>query len=135
MTAHRILLCSPFPPSFLQRQGPDTINIQVPFGAPACYPFWNRRPKLLIETECVLRKLLRSEGFRQVTHRRAYSRKRVAEFALQVSLHTLRFDGFVLDHRQHSVRRLDCWHLSPANLNQEFLSSFSCARLFDLLRR
>jgi hypothetical protein len=31
----------PFQPSLLQRQGPDTINIQGPFGAPAFYPFWN----------------------------------------------------------------------------------------------
>src|SRR6202521_4536482 len=124
----------PFEPSFLQRHGPDTINIQVAFGAPAFYPFWNRRPELLIETECVLRKLLRSEGFREVTHRRACSAKRLAELVLKVSLHALRFDGFVLDHRPHSLRRIDCWHLSPANLNQEFLSSFSCTRLFDFLR-
>lgn len=65
----------------LQRQGPDKVNIQVSFGAPAYYPFWNRRPELLIETECVLRKLLRSEGFREVTHRRACSAQRLAELA------------------------------------------------------
>ena len=94
-------------PSLFQRQGPDTINIQVPFGAPACYPFWNRGPKLLIETECVLQKLLRSERFREVTHRRACSAKRLAELAFQVSLHAFRFDGLVLDHCPHSVRRID----------------------------
>ena len=121
-------------PSLLQRQRPDTINIQVPFGTPPCYPFWNRRAKLLIETECVLRKLLRSERSREVMHRRSCGAKRLAELALQVSLHALRFDGLVLDHRPHSVRRIDCWHLPPANLNQEILSSFSCARFFYLLR-
>src|SRR6266849_1344820 len=121
-------------PSLLQRQGPDMIDIQVPFGAPACYSFWNRRAEILIEPECVRRKLLWQEGFREVMHRRACRVKRLAELALQVFLHALRFDGFVLDHRPHSIRRIDCWHWPPANLNQEFLSSFSCARLFDLLR-
>src|ERR1700674_3996311 len=121
----------PFQPSFLQRHRPD---IQVAFGAPAFYPFWNRRPELLIETECVLRKLLRSEGFREVSHCRACSAKRLTELVFQVSLHALRFDGLVLDHRPHSARRIYCWHWPSANLNQEFLSSFSCARLFDLLR-
>jgi hypothetical protein len=60
--------------------------------------------------------------------------RRLSEFAFQVSLHALRFDQLVLDHRPNSIRRIYCWHLPPANLNQEFLSSFSCARLFDLLR-
>src|ERR1035438_2898487 len=85
----------PFQPSLLRCQGPDTINIQVPFGPPACYPFWNRRPELFIETECILQELLRSKSFREVTHRRACSAKRIAELALQVSLHALRFDGAV----------------------------------------
>src|ERR1700692_3329644 len=107
----------PSQPSFLRPQGPDTINIQFPFGAPAFYPFWNRRPELLIETECVLRKLLRSEGFREVTHCRACSAKRPTELALQVSLQALRLDRLVLDHRPNSIRRIDCWYLPPANLN------------------
>src|ERR1700686_3335689 len=107
-----------FQPSLLQRQGPDAINIQVPFGAPAFYPFWNRRPELLIETERVLQKLLRPEGFREVTHCRARSAKRLAELALQVSLHVLRFDGLVLDHRPHSIRRIDCCDLPSADLNE-----------------
>jgi hypothetical protein len=51
--------------------GADTINIQFPFGALASYSIWNGRPELLIETECVLRKLLGSESFREVTHCRA----------------------------------------------------------------
>ncbi len=59
---------TPFQLSLLQRQEPDTIDIQAPFGAPACYVFWNRRPELLIEPECILRKLLPSEGFREVTN-------------------------------------------------------------------
>src|SRR5216684_1292458 len=81
---------TPFQLSLLQRQESDTINIQL-LGAPACYVFWNRQPELLIEPECILRKLLPSEGFREVTNCRPYSAKRLAEFALQVSLHTLRF--------------------------------------------
>src|ERR1700726_2697926 len=117
-------LQQPFQPSLLQSQGPDTINIQVSLGSPACYPFWNRRPEPFIEPECILRKLLRSVGSCEVTHCREYRFKRLAELALQVSLHTLRVDGFVFDHRPHSVRSIDCWHLPPANLNEEFLSSF-----------
>src|ERR1700680_4371052 len=124
----------PSQPSLLQREGADMINIQFPFGASARYPFWNRRPELLIETECVLRKLLRSEGFREVTHRGARCVKRLAELSLQVSLDALRIDGLVLDHRPHSICRIDGRHLPPANLNKEFLSSFSCVCLFDLLR-
>src|ERR1700684_2741005 len=108
-------LYPPFRPSLLQRQGPDTINIHVPFGAPAFHPFWNRRPELLIKPECIRPKFLRSEGFREVTHCRACTAKRLAELALQVSFHALRFDGLVLDHRPHSIRRINCWHLSPAN--------------------
>src|ERR1700687_6185213 len=84
---------SPFQPSLLQRQGPDAFNSQVPFSAPAPYPFWDRRPELLIERECVHPELLRSEGFREVTHCRACSAKRLAELALQISFHALRFDG------------------------------------------
>jgi len=66
--------------------------------------------------------------------RRACGPQRLAELALQVSFHTLRFDRFVLDHGPHSVRRTDCWHLPPANLNEEFLSPFSGARLLNLLQ-
>jgi hypothetical protein len=55
-------------PSLLPRQRPDTINIQLPFGTPACQPCWNRRSKFLIEAKCVLRKLFRSEGFRKITY-------------------------------------------------------------------
>jgi hypothetical protein len=125
---------SPFPPSFLLHQRPDTINIQVPFSAPSSYPFWNRRSELLIECECIRPELVRFECFREVMHRGTYSAKRLAELALQVSLRALRFDGLVLNHRPHSIRRIDRWHLPSADLNKEFLSSFSCSSLFDLLR-
>src|ERR1700726_4243914 len=104
------------------------------YGAPSSYPFWNRRSELLIECECIRPKLVQFECFREVTHRGRYSAKRLAELALQVSLHALWLDGLVLDHSPNSVRRIHCWHLPPANFNQEFLSFFSCAILFDLLR-
>jgi hypothetical protein len=42
-------------PLLLRRQRPDTIDIQLSFGTPACHPFWNCRSEFLIETECVPR--------------------------------------------------------------------------------
>src|SRR4029077_2048428 len=88
----------------------------------------------LVEAERICLELLRSEGSRKVTHRQQCRSKRLAELALQVSLHAHRFDRLALDHRPNSICSVNCWHLSPAYLNQEFLSSFLCARLLDLLR-
>src|ERR1017187_4930694 len=60
--------------SLFRSQRPDSIKIEGPFGAPACHAFWNRWTELLIETECVFRKLLRSEAICDVAHRRNIAR-------------------------------------------------------------
>ena len=60
--------------------------------------------ELLIEPESVFQKLLRSEGFREVAHRRACSAKRLAELALQVSLTPFASMGwFLITARTPSV--------------------------------
>src|SRR5580700_6948275 len=85
-----------------RRQRPDEPNIQASLRAPPSRVFRNRGAELFVESKCLLRKLLRPESLRQVTHCLTHIRQRLTEPALQIMLDSRRRDGFVLDHRAHT---------------------------------